>query len=330
MKLATLKNGTRDGQLVVVSRDLGHAVAATGIAPTLWSALENWDATEPALRRLFDELNAGSAVDAFDLEASNLAAPLPRASQWIDASAFHTHSDLLDKVFNSDPVPDKRTTPMMYQGASDDFLGPRDDIALPSEADHIDFEAEIAVVVDDVPMATRTEHALDHVKLLLLLNDVSLRAFVAREIRTGYGFLQAKPSTAFAPVAVTPDELGNSWSDGRVHLRVDVRWNDDPFGHPHAGAMGFGFHELIAHAARTRRLRAGTIIGSGTISNEDFREVGSSCIAERRGIELLDSGEAATGFMRFGDTVRVDMSGEDGQSIFGSIEQRVVAAPLTG
>lgn len=327
MKLGTINDGTRDGRLIVVSRDLSQATSAASVARTLLHVLEDWHSTAPELQRLSDDLHAGRAAEAFDLDPRELAAPLPRAPQWLDASSFHSHSDLLDRVFNSDPVPDKRSTPMMYQGASDDFLGPCQDVALPSEADDIDFEAELAVVVDDVAMATAAANALDHIRLLMLVNDVSLRALVSRELRTGYGFLQAKPSSSFAPVAVTPDEFGASWSEGRVHLPIDVRWNGQPFGHPHAGKMGFGFHELIEHAARTRKLRAGTIVGSGTISNEDFRTVGSACIAERRGIELLDHGEASTHYMKFGDTVRIEMPDPRGGSIFGAIDQRIVEAP---
>jgi fumarylacetoacetate (FAA) hydrolase len=209
----------------------------------------------------------------------------------------------------------------MYQGASDDFLGSCDDIALPSEEDDIDFEAEVAVVVDDVPMRTRAGKAVAHIKLLMLVNDVSLRRWVQREIKSGFGFVQAKPSSSFSPVAVTPDELGGSWFDGRVNLRLRIDWNGREFGHPHAGQMGFGFGELIEHGARTRNLRAGTIIGSGTVSNEDCR----ACIAERRAIELLDNGAPSTPFMKFGDRVRIGMSGEDGLSIFGEIDQRVTS-----
>ena len=326
MKLATLKRGARDGVRLVVSRDLTRAAEATRIAPTLLDALERWPQTESSLRQLCDELNAGRAPQTFNLNPSHLAAPLPRAPQWLDASAFHSHGDLMDKVFGMDPIEGKREIPLMYQGASDDFLGPQDDMPLPSEADGIDFEAELAVVVDRVPMATPPDRALQHVKLLMLVNDASLRILAPREMKTGFGFLQSKPSTSFAPVAVTPDELGPAWRDGRVHLPVKVEWNGQRFGHPDAGHMGFGFQHLIAHGARTRNLSAGTIIGSGTISNDSYRTVGSACIAERRGIEIQDHGKPSTSFMKFGDRVRIEMSGADGASIFGAIDQQMVRA----
>ena len=327
MKLATLKDGTRDGKLAVVSKDLTRAVAATAVAGTLLQALETWSQSAPRLRQLSDELNAGTLAGTFDLDTARLAAPLPRSPQWLDASAFHSHGDLMDKVFGIPPIEGKLQTPLMYQGASDDFVGPRDDMPLPSEADGIDFEAEVGVVVDYVPMATAAAKALQHVKLLMLVNDASLRVLAGREIKTGFGFLQSKPSTSFAPVAVTPDELGPAWHDGRVHLPVRVEWNRERFGTPDAGRMGFGFHELVAHAARTRNLHPGTIIGSGTISNSEYRTVGSACIAERRGIETVDHGKATTSYMKFGDTVRIEMFDADGASIFGAIDQRMVQAP---
>jgi fumarylacetoacetate (FAA) hydrolase len=329
MKLATLRDGTRDGRLIVVSRDLSRAVMPTAGARTLLSALETWTAIAPPLRQLYQRLNTGSVGDSFELDASRLMAPLPRAPQWLDASAFHSHGDLLEKVFGLEPPPEKRTIPLMYQGASDDFLGPREDIALPSEADGIDFEAEVAVILDRVPMAVPAASALTHVKLLTLVNDTSLRALAGREIKTGFGFLQSKPSSSFAPVAITPDELGDAWRDGRVQLPVRVEWNDALFGEPSAAQMGFGFDELIAHAARTRTLHAGTIIGSGTISNSEFRTVGSACIAERRGIETVDQGSAKTAYMKFGDHFRIDMSGPNGRSLFGAIAQRIVPAPTS-
>lgn len=327
MKLATLKGRTRDGVLLVVSRDLRKAVVAESIASTMIDALERWAEVEPKLRRLYDDLNASRVAEVFALDPSQLAAPLPRAPQWLDGSAFHSHGDLMQKVFGMDAIEGKLEIPLMYQGASDDFLGPCDNMPLPSEADGIDFEAELAVVVDRVPMATSAARALGHVKLLMLVNDASLRVLAPREMKTGFGFLQSKPSTSFAPVAVTPDELEADWRDGRVHLPVHVEWNERWFGHPHAGRMGFGFHDLIAHAARTRNLSAGTIIGSGTISNADYRIVGSACIAERRGIEIEDHGKPSTPFMKFGDGVRIEMRDGRGVSIFGAIDQHVVQAP---
>jgi len=323
VKLATLKDGTRDGKLLVVSRDLKKAVAADSIAPTLLAALENWSACAPRLQALSDQLNRNGKF-AFDLDVRKLAAPLPRGPQWLDGSAFHSHGDLMSKVFGLAEIEGRLEIPLMYQGASDDFLGPCDDMPLPREADGMDFEGEIAVVVDRVAMSTPAAEALGHVKLVMLANDASLRTLAPREMKTGFGFLQSKPSTSYSPVAVTPDELGDAWRDGRVHLPVHVEWNGNTFGEPNAGEMGFGFHQLIEHGARTRNLSAGTIIGSGTISNYEFRKVGSACIAERRGIEIVDQGKAATSYMKFGDRVRIEMLDASGQSIFGAIDQRVV------
>lgn len=328
MKLATERDGTRDGRLLVVSADLRRAAPATG-PYTLIGALESWNDSAPRLEALYRALNAGAAPDAFDLHPAQLAAPLPRAPQWLDASAFHSHGDLMDQVFRTPPIEGKHETPLMYQGASDDFLGGGDDVALPSEAEGIDFEAELGVVVDFVPLGTPAAGALEHIKLMVLLNDVSLRVLAGREIKTGFGFVQSKPATSFAPIAVTVDELSDAWRDSRVHLPVRVKWSDREFGRPTAGQMGFGFDALIAHAARTRNLHAGTIIGSGTISNYEYRSVGSACIAERRAIEMLDHGKAVTHYMRFGDTVRIDMLDRQGRSIFGAIDQRVVEARRT-
>ncbi|MFT3904951.1 MAG: fumarylacetoacetate hydrolase family protein [Steroidobacteraceae bacterium] len=327
MKLATLKDGSRDGLLLVVARDLKQAVAATGIAPTLQVAIENWDNVAPQLDKLYRALNAGKASGAFALETQRLAAPLPRAWQWLDASAFHSHGDLLEKVFNMVPPAEKRTVPLMYQGAGDDFLGPNDDMPLPSEADGIDFEGEVTIIVDRVPMGTKAAQATQHIKLLMIANDASLRVLAGKDIKTGFGFLQAKPATSFGPVAITPDELGpEGWRDGRVQLPLQVYWNGREFGHPNCGAMGFSFEQLIEHAARTRNLAAGTVIGSGTISNDNYREVGSACIAERRGIELVDQGKPATDYMKFGDRVRIEMLDSHGQSIFGAIDHIYVQA----
>jgi fumarylacetoacetate (FAA) hydrolase len=250
-------------------------------------------------------------------------APLPRTFQWCDASAFLNHGRLMERAFNTPPIPDFDTIPVMYQGASDDFLGPQDDVPMPEEALGIDFEGEFGVVVDRVPMGATPAQALAAVRLVVQLNDWSLRALGPREMKSGFGFLQAKPSTSFAPVAVTPDELGDAWRDGRVHLDLQVEWNGAPFGHPNGREMNFGFGELVAHAARTRRLGAGTIVGSGTVSNAD-RAVGSACIAERRVIEIIDHGEPRTAFMRFGDRVRMQARNDRGEAPFGVIEQRVV------
>lgn len=326
VKLATLRDGSRDGALLVVSRDLARAVRATDVAPTLLAALESWVQAEPRLRALAARLEDGTAQGSFELDTHALMAPLPRAPQWLDGSTYHSHGDLMQQVFKLAPIEGRLEIPLLYQGASDDFLGPQEDSPLPSEADGIDFEAEIAVVVDEVPMGCTAAQARERIRLVVLVNDTSLRALAPREMKTGFGFVQSKPSTAFAPVAVTPDELGGAWLDCRVHLPVHVAWNGRHFGHPNAGAMGFGFDQLIAHAARTRRLSAGTIIGSGTVSNENFREVGSACIAERRGIETLDHGEPRTPYMRFGDTVRIEVLDPAGRSVFGAIDQRIVEA----
>ena len=326
MKFATLKDGTPDGKLLVVSRDLARTVIATAVAPTLQSALEAWSVNEPKLQGLYQELNEGRAAGSFALDPTQLGPPLPRSWQWLDASAFHSHGDLLEKVFKLEPPADKRTIPLMYQGAGDDFLGARDDVPLPSEQDGMDFEGEIGVIVDRVPMGVSVEQAAGHIRLLVLINDWSLRVLAAREVKTGFGFLQSKPSTSFGPVAVTPDELGDAWRDERVQLPIHVRWNDAEFGRPNCGQMGFGFGQLVAHAARTRNLSAGTIIGSGTISNAEFRQVGSACIAERRGIELSDLGKPQTDYMKYGDRVRIELFDATGQSIFGAIDQRVVPA----
>src|SRR5262245_45707805 len=307
MKLGTLPDGTPDGSLVIVSRDLTRAVRATHIAPTLLRALESWATAAPALEKLSAALNAGTANGAFDLDVRQLAAPLPRTWQWLDASAFHSHGDLMEKVFKLQPIEGKHTRPLMYQGGSDDLLGACADLPFPSEQDGIDFEAEVAVILDHVPMGTRAAQALAHVKLIMLANDASLRVLAPVEMKTGFGWVQAKPSTSFSPVAVTPDELGPAWRNGRVCLPVHVHWNGREFGHPDASAMGFGFHELVAHAAYSRTLSAGTILGSGTISNETYRTVGSACIAERRAIELIDTGASVTPYMKFGDRVRIEM-----------------------
>ncbi|MGG5870814.1 fumarylacetoacetate hydrolase family protein [Pseudomonas peli] len=325
MKLATLNNGSRDGRLLLVSRDLSRALDAGHIAATLQLAIENWWSVEPELQTLYRELNEGRAEAAFAFDPAAVMAPLPRAYQWCDGSAFLNHGELMQKAFHLDPIDGADTTPLMYQGAGDDFLGGRDDIALPSESQGIDFEGEFVVLVDEVPLGCTAEQAGSHIKLILQINDVSLRALAPREMKTGFGFLQAKPSSSFAAVAVTPDELGDAWRDGRVHLPLHVEWNGKWFGNPNGGAMNFSFPQLIAHAALTRRLGPGTLIGSGTVSNAD-RSVGSACIAELRAIEMIAHGAPQTGFMRFGDRVRMDVLDRDGQSIFGGIDQRVVAA----
>jgi fumarylacetoacetate (FAA) hydrolase len=323
MKLATLKDGSRDGRLIVVSRDLTQAVSAHAIAKTMQAALDDWEQTAPRLQTLADELKAGTANDVFAFDPQVVAAPLPRAYQWCDGSAFLNHGRLMEKAFNTPPMPDFATIPLMYQGGSDDFLGARDDAPFVSEADGIDFEGEFGVIVDDVPMGCTPEEAAAHIKLIVQINDWSLRGCGLREMKTRFGFFHAKPSSSFAPVAVTPDELGTAWHDGRLHLPLHIEWNGAWFGHPNGREMNFSFYELIAHAAKTRRLRAGTIIGSGTVSNTD-RSAGSACISERRVIEMLDEGTSKTSFLRFGDVVRMEVFDAAGHSVFGAIEQRVI------
>ncbi|WP_321815647.1 MULTISPECIES: fumarylacetoacetate hydrolase family protein [unclassified Paraburkholderia] len=325
MKFATRRNAHRDGELLIVSRDLTRAVSAQDIAPTLLDALERWDAVEPQLAARYDALNANRAQDAFAFDPHACAAPLPRCPQWCDASAFLNHGRLMERAFNTEPIPDFDTIPVMYQGASDDFLGPHEAVPLPDEAHGIDFEGEFGVVTGAVPMAIDSSAALTHIRLIVQLNDWSLRALGPREMKTGFGFLQAKPSTSFAPVAITPDELGANWQSGRVTLDLHVEWNGQWFGNPSGAEMNFDFGALVAHAARTRRLSAGTIIGSGTVSNAD-RTAGSACIAERRVIEILDRGAPVTSFMQFGDRVRMAARTEHGVTPFGTIDQAVCRA----
>ena len=326
MRFATLRDGSLDGRLLLVSRDGRRAVEAAPVAPSLLAALQRWADVQPALQALADALDAGRAAGAFDFDPHACAAPLPRSPQWLDGSAFLNHGRLMDQAFDKPPPPLVDTVPLMYQGASDDFLGPHDDVPMPTEADGIDFEGEFGVVTGAVPMGVSPADALGCVRLVVQLNDWSLRALGPHEMKTGFGFLQAKPSTAFAPLAVTPDELGSAWRDGRVQMRLHVQWNGARFGEPHGGEMNFHFGQLIAHAARTRRLTAGCIVGSGTVSNV-ARTAGSACIAERRVIEKIDLGESRTAFMRFGDRVRMQACFDDGrEGPFGLIEQRVVSA----
>ena len=325
MKLATLKSGQPDGRLLVVSRDLAYALDAAAVAPSLLDAVQRWDEVAPALQSLSDLLNTGNTTDRFPFDPQQCMAPLPRCPQWLDASAFLNHGRLMQRAFNAPPIALFDTVPVMYQGASDDFLGPHDDVPLPSEADGIDFEGEYGVVVGPVAMAATPAQAMAAVRLLVQINDWSLRALGPHEMKTGFGFLQAKPSSSFAPLAVTPDELGRAWADGRVHLPLHVELNGAHFGEPNGKEMNFSFGELVAHAARTRRLSAGTIVGSGTVSNV-ARTAGSACLAERRVIEMIDEGGARTPFMKFGDRVRLQARFDDGRAgPFGVIEQKVVA-----
>lgn len=319
MKLATHANGTPDGELIVVSDDAARYFPASGIAPTLQTAIDSWSDTEPKLRALADRLASG---EGNQLAGLPLAAPLPRAWQWLDGSAFRSHGELMETLFGTEPPPPGR--PLMYQGLSHQFLSATADMPLPREEDGIDFEGEFGIITDFVPMGVTPAEAMAHIKLLVQINDWSLRALAPIEMKTGFGWVQAKPACSVAPFAVTPEVLGEAWRDGRVHLPLSVDWNGKRFGDAVGGVMEFGFHELVAHAASTRSLCAGTIIGSGTVSNSNFREVGSSCIAERRGIEMLDEGVARTGFMRFGDTVRMESRMPDGTLLFGAIDHRVV------
>ena len=323
MKLATLPGVTPDGRLIVVSRDLATAVDASHIALTLQSALDAWPEASARLQILAAELEQGTSPGSFLFDQAAALAPLPRAWQWLDGSVFESHGKLMAQVFGIEDPP--RAKPLMYQGMSHRFYSPTEDVPFRSEADGIDFEGEFAVITDAVPMGVSSEEAATHIRLIAQVNDWSLRTIAPVEMKTGFGWIQAKPACSMAPVVVTPDELGESWRDGRVDLDLRVEWNGQRFGQPNGHAMGFSFPELVAHAAGTRELCAGTIVGSGTVSNDNFREVGSSCIAERRGIEMIDHGEARTGFMRFGDRVRMEAQPPSGGAIFGAIDQQVVA-----
>ena len=322
MKLATLPNGTEDGELILVSRDLSRATRASDIAPSLLAALRNWDRIAPLLRTRAEALESGDPPDTFTFDPASVLAPLPRAPQWLDGSAFLNHGRLMDEAFGNPPLPEVDTIPLVYQGASDDFLGAQAPLLTPSEDLFIDCEGEFGVVVGGVPMGCSPDAALGHIRLIVQINDWSLRQPGPFEMKRGFGFLQAKPSTGFAPVAVTPDELGPAWRDGRVHLPLRVEINGERLGEPHGGEMSFHFGQIIAHAARTRRLTAGTIVGSGTVSNAS-RAAGSACIAERRVIEIIDKGSPETAYLRFGDHVRMEARLPEGP-LFGAISQSVV------
>ncbi len=327
MKLATLRDGSRDGQLVVVSRDLTLAHHAAGIVGRLQGALDDWNFIAPQLADLYQTLNEGRARHAFPFDPAMAMAPLPRAYQWADGSAYVNHVELVRKARGAEMPPSFWTDPLMYQGGSDDLLGPRDAIVCPSEEFGIDFEAEVAVVTDDVPMGATPQASAAQIRLLMLVNDVSLRNLIPAELAKGFGFFQSKPATAFSPVAVTPDELGEAWLDAKVHRPLVVRWNGEKVGAPNAGDdMTFDFGQLIAHIAKTRNVRAGSIVGSGTVSNLD-RSRGFCCIAEKRSLEMIESGAARTPFMKYGDRVRIEMFDAHEQSIFGAIDQMVAAPP---
>ena len=325
MKLATLKDGSRDGQLVVVSRDLKTAHFATDIAGKLQTVLDDWHFYAAQLQDLYDALNAGRARHLFPFQPKDCMAPLPRAYQWADGSAYVNHVELVRRARGAEMPPEFWTDPLMYQGGSDDFIGPQDDIVSPNEAFGIDFEAEVAVITGDVRMGATPEQAAESIRLVLLANDVSLRNLIPAELGKGFGFFQSKPATAFSPVAVTPDELGDAWKDRKVHRPMIVHWNSKKVGWPDCGTdMVFDFGQLIAHICKTRNVRAGSIVGSGTISNVD-RSKGYCCIAEKRMLETIDNGKPETGFMKFGDAVRIEMLDAEGKSIFGAIDQVVAA-----
>jgi fumarylacetoacetate (FAA) hydrolase len=323
MKLASLKHG-RDGRLLVVSRDLKTCIAVPEIAPTLQAAMDSWSRSASDLVRIYDRLNAGTAPGAHPFDPKSCASPLPRAYQWADGSAYVTHVELVRKARGAEMPPSFWTDPLMYQGGSDNFIGPADDIVAGDEAWGIDFEGEVAVITDDVPYGADATEAAQHIKLLMLVNDVSLRNLIPAELAKNFGFFQSKPASAFSPVAVTPDELGAAWHGNKAHLPLHVWLNGEKFGEPDAGIdMTFDFAQLIAHAAKTRALGAGTIVGSGTVSNKSGN-VGSCCIAERRTLETIETGKPTTPFMKFGDTVRIEMLDAAGLSIFGAIDQHVV------
>jgi fumarylacetoacetate (FAA) hydrolase len=340
MKLASLKEGGRDGCLIVVSRDLARGLRVSDIAATLQQALDNWAEVEPKLRTASGQLNRGPLAGAFEFDPSHCAAPLPRAYQWADGSAYVNHVDLVRRARGATLPESFWTEPLIYQGGSDNLLGPCDPIEAVDEAHGIDFEAEVAVITGDVPMAAPPGVASGHIRLLTLVNDVSLRNLIPGELAKGFGFFQSKPASAFSAIAATPDELGSDWHDNKLHRPVEVQLNGKPFGRPDAGLdMTFDFAQLIAHAARTRRLAAGSIVGSGTISNRENGGpgrpvaeggIGYACIAEQRSVETILHGAPATAFLKFGDRVRIEMRDKAGASIFGAIDQQVVRPVLRG
>jgi len=330
MKLATYKNNTRDGKLMLVSRDLTKAIEVADVAITMQQALDNWQSIQPILQTRYEALNEGS-LGAENFDEALCESPLPRAFQWADGSAYVNHVELVRKARGAEIPASFWTDPLMYQGGSDDFIGPRDDVLLPSDEWGIDFEGEVAVITDDVPMGVSAANAGQHIKLLMLVNDVSLRGLIPGELAKGFGFFQSKPSSVFSPVAVTPDELENAWSGNKVHLPLVSHYNHALFGKPQAGEdMTFDFSQLVAHAAKSRKLGAGAIIGSGTVSNKQGTEhgssiaeggVGYSCIAEVRMIETIRDGQPSTPFMSFDDSIRIEMFDGNGLSIFGAIDQ---------
>ena len=329
MKLATFNDSSRDGQLMVVSRDLQTAQFASSITPTLQRALDDWKYIAPQLEDLYQQLNNNQARHTFAFKPEQCLAPLPRAYQWADGSAYVNHVELVRKARNAAMPESFWHDPLMYQGGSDDFIPPTGDIELLSEDWGIDFEAEVAVITDDVPMGTSAEQALSHIQLLMLVNDVSLRNLIPDELAKGFGFFQSKSATSFSPVAITPDELGKAWQDAKVHLPLLVDWNGERVGKANAGVdMVFNFAQLIAHLTKTRNARAGSIIGSGTVSNKDSSQ-GYSCIAEKRALEMIEFGKPKTAFMKFGDTIKIEMFDAQNRSLFGAIAQKVVRGILS-
>ena len=334
MKLATYKDGSRDGQLVVVSRDLSTAHYATGIANKMQQVLDDWGFIAPQLVDLYETLNLGKARHAFPFDPAMCMAPLPRAYQWADGSAYINHVELVRAARDAEVPESFYKDPLMYQGGSDDFMGAQDDVVCASEDFGIDFEAEIAVITADVPMNSTPDEALEGIRLVMLANDVSLRNLIANELAKGFGFVQSKPATAFSPVAVTLDEFGDAWDNGRLNLTVQSTWNGRKVGMCEAGPeMTFHFGQLIAHICKTRNVRAGSVVGSGTVSNQGIEVKGKkewpkgySCIAEKRAIETILDGKPSTEFMKYGDTIRIEAKGVDGQSVFGAIDQKI--APL--
>jgi fumarylacetoacetate (FAA) hydrolase len=334
MKLATYKDGSRDGQLVVVSRDLSTAHYATGIVNKMQQALDDWGFIAPQLVDLYETLNQGKARHAFPFDPAMCMAPLPRAYQWADGSAYINHVELVRAARDAEVPESFYKDPLMYQGGSDDFMGPQDDVVCASEDFGIDFEAEIAVITADVPMNATPDEALEGIRLVMLANDVSLRNLIANELAKGFGFVQSKPATAFSPVAVTLDEFGDAWDNGRLNLTVQSTWNGRKVGMCEAGPeMTFHFGQLIAHICKTRNVRAGSVVGSGTVSNQGIEVKGKkewpkgySCIAEKRAIETILDGKPSTEFMKYGDTIRIEAKSADGQSVFGAIDQKI--APL--
>ncbi|MBL4670251.1 MAG: fumarylacetoacetate hydrolase family protein [Flavobacteriales bacterium] len=323
MKLATINNNTRDGELVIVNRALTKAVRVPEIASTMQMAIDNWGSTEEKLKNVYDSLNLGTVDNAFDFTEEGVMAILPRAYHWVDASAYVTHVELVRKARNAELPGSYWTDPLVYMGASDAFIGPYDDIEIENDEWGIDFESEIAVITDDVPAGVDSKEALNHIKLVTIVNDVTLRNLIPQELAKQFGFYQSKPWTAFAPVSVTLDELDEAWKDGKLHLPIHSTLNEELIGSPNAGIdMTFDFGELIAHAAKTRSLMAGTVVGSGTVANQGSPN-GSSCLAELRCLEIIKDGEASTPFMTFGDRIEIEVKNDSGHSIFGKINQVV-------